>query len=167
MADEPANAATIQGTDNKAFINEFISDADVDKYGLKAIDEKFIVGGTRSRQLTIDRERDIYLRNVAIGGGNEPEIRNQTQWSFYWKGYMLYLRLDLMGGGGLPGEPGWSRWRMIWLNGSHGLPETLKPDRQRIIADLQEALLAYKDFGAYSTNTDYRIEFEIDQECVI
>ena len=58
------------------FINEFISEADVDKYGLKAIDEKVIVGGTRARDWTIDRERGIYLRNVAIGGGNEPEIRN-------------------------------------------------------------------------------------------
>ena len=150
------------------FVNEFISDADVDKYGLKAIDEKFIVGGTRSRQWTIDRERDIYLRNVARGGGNEPEIRNQTQWSFYWKGHMLYLRLDHMGSGTDADGTGWTRWRMIWLNGSNGLPHQLKPLQSKILADLEQALTAYRSAGKYSKDwPGYRAELQIDGECVL
>ncbi|PZO65194.1 MAG: hypothetical protein DI635_03935 [Pseudoxanthomonas suwonensis] len=150
------------------FVNEFISDADVDKYGLKAIDEKFIVGGTRARDWTIERERGIYLRNVAIGGGNEPEIRNQTQWSFYWKGHMLYLRLDHMGSGTDADGTGWTRWRMIWLNGSNGLPHQLKPLQSKILADLEQALTAYRSAGKYSKDwPGYRAELQIDGECVL
>lgn len=75
------------------------------------------------------------------------------------------MRLDLLDGSGGRGEPGWSHWRLVWLNGSNGLPEPLKPHRREILADLKEALLAYKDFGAYSTNTDYSVTLDIDSEC--
>jgi hypothetical protein len=81
------------------FVNEYIPAEDIEKYHLKEIDKKFIVGGTNARDWTVDRERNIYLRNVANGGGNEPEIRNQTTWSFFWHNELLTLRLDLVGGG--------------------------------------------------------------------
>lgn len=149
------------------FINEFITAEDVEKYGIKSIDQNFIVGGTNSRQWTIDREREIYLRNVARGGGNEPEIRNQTKWSFFWHSVLLTLRLDLVDGGGRRGEPGWSHWRLVRINGGTELPANLHTDKNIFIEDLKNALLAYKDFGAYSTNTDYRIVFDIDRDCVL
>jgi hypothetical protein len=149
------------------FVNEFIPEEDVEKYGLEAIDEKFRSNGTRARDWTIDRERDIYLRNVAIGGGAEPELRNRTLWTFYWRGTPINLRLDLIGGGGGRGEPGWSHWKLIWLNGSYGLPEHLRPYKDEILADLKEALIVYKDFGAYSKNTDYHVILDISEECVL
>lgn len=149
------------------FINEFISAEDAENYGLKAIDQTFIVGGTNARDWTIDRERNIYLRNVAHGGGTDPEVSNQMKWSFYWQGELLTLRLDLMDGGGARGEPGWSHWKLVMINGSQGLPEYLRTKRPQFIADLKEALIAYKDFGAYSSNTEYSIVFEIDADCVI
>lgn len=80
-----------------SFVNEFIPAEDVDKYGLKEIDKHFIVGGTNARDWTIDRDRDIYLRNVANG---REDWRNQTKWTFYWRGAELTLRLDLLGGRG-------------------------------------------------------------------
>ena len=43
-----------------AFVNERIPEADVEKYGLEAIDEQHLVGCTNSRDWTIDRARDIY-----------------------------------------------------------------------------------------------------------
>ena len=55
-----------------AFVNEFIPPEDVEKYHLSEIDKRFVVGGTSSRQWTIDRRRDVYLRNVARGGGGRP-----------------------------------------------------------------------------------------------
>lgn len=151
------------------FVNEFIPEEDVEKYGLKAIDEKFVVGGTEARDWTIDRERNIYIRNVANGGSSDPDIRNQTKWSFYWHGYTLYLRLDLIAGGGGRGEPGWSHWKLVWLNdgGNCGLTTDLKEEKEQILADLKEALVAYKDFGIYSTNTDYQVILEIDGDCAI
>ena len=151
-----------------AFVNEFISAEDVEKYGLKTIDEKFIVGGTNSRQWTIDRERDIYLRCVARGGGAEPEIRNQTKWTFYWRGTPLTLRLDLLEGRGEGGEAGWSHWRLVWLNGSSGLPEHLHPQKAQILEDLEEALTAYQGAGVYSADyTDYSVTLDIAEECVL
>jgi hypothetical protein len=149
------------------FVNEYIPAEDIEKYKLKEIDKKFIVGGTNARDWTVDRERSMYLRNVAIGGGAEPEIRNQTKWSFFWHEELITLRLDLIKGGGGRGEPGWSHWKLVWLNGSNGLPEHLKAHKVQMLEDLKEALTAYKDFGAYSSNTDYHIIFEIDGECVI
>lgn len=150
-----------------AFMNEFIPAGDVDKYGLKAIDERFIANGTNSRQWTIDRDRDIYLRNVERGGGNEPELRNRTTWTFYWHGTPLTLRLDLLTGAGGRGEPGWSHWKLVWVNGSNGLPEHLKAKKEQILENLKEALTAYKDFGVYSANTDYSITLDIAEECVL
>ncbi|MDR1076495.1 MAG: hypothetical protein LBL59_09430 [Xanthomonadaceae bacterium] len=149
------------------FVNEFIPEEDVEKYGLEAIDENFIIGGTNSRQWTIDRERDIYLRNVARGGGNEPEIRNQWKWTFYWHGNLINIRLDLLDGGGGRGKPGWSHWKLIWVNGSHGLPEHLHKYREEILADLKEALIAYKGSGVYSKNTSYSVILDISNECTL
>jgi hypothetical protein len=150
------------------FINEFIPAEDVEKYCLKAIDQKFIVGGTNSRQWTIDRERNIYLRNVARGGGAEPEIRNQTKWSFFWCGELLTLRLDSITGGGGRGEPGWSHWKLVMVNGSYGLPTHLKAKKDEFLVDLKEALTAYQGAGVYSTTyTSYSVVLEVDVECVL
>ncbi|MDO5611033.1 MAG: hypothetical protein Q4G62_09750 [Pseudomonadota bacterium] len=147
-----------------AFVNEFIPAEDVEKYRLKEIDKHFIVGGTNARDWTIDRERDIYLRNVANG---REDWRNQTEWTFYWRGDELTLRLDLMGGRGGRGEPGWSHWKLVWLNGSYGLPEHLKAHKEEVLETLEEALLAYKDFGVFSSNTDYSVTLDIAEECVL
>ena len=150
-----------------AFVNEFIPKDDVKKYNLEAIDDKFCVGQTSSRQWTIDRDHNTYLRNVARGGGPDPNFRNQTTWTFYWRGELIYMRLDLVSGGGERDGPGWSHWKMVWLNGSYGLPADLKSRRAEILCDLEEALLAYKDFGAFSSTTDYSLMFDIAEECVL
>jgi hypothetical protein len=150
------------------FVNEFIPPEDVERWGLAEIDERFVVGGTRSRQWTIDREREIYLRNVARGGGGDPDIRNQTIWTFYWQGTPLTVRLDLLDGRGGPGEPGWSHWKLVWVNGSHGLPEWLEQKTSEFLCDLKSALTAYKSAGVYSAAySDYRVTLDIDEGCVL
>ncbi|MBT2745712.1 MULTISPECIES: hypothetical protein [unclassified Lysobacter] len=150
------------------FVNEFIPALDVEKYGVKAIDEKFVVGGTSARQWTANRQEDIFLRNVARGGGAESEIRNQTIWTLHWHGDLLMLRLDLLDATGSPGEPGWSHWKLIWLNGSNGLPEHLRQYKNQIIEDLKTALAAYQGAGAYSAAySDYSITLEIGEECML
>lgn len=163
VQDQPHPERTPMG-----FVNEFIPAEDVEAYGLKAIDQKFIVGGTNARDWTIDRERNMYLRNVAIGGGAEPEIRNQTKWSFFWRGELLTLRLDSITGGGGRGEPGWSHWKLMMVNGSYGLPAHLKKAVDAFIADLKQALTAYQGAGVYSAAyTSYSVILEIDEGCVL
>ena len=147
-----------------AFVNEYISDEDFEKYGLAEIDKKFIVGATNADDWTIDRERGIYLRNIAQGGGNEPEISNRTTWTFYWHDEPITLRLDLIDGGGKRGGPAWGHWRLVWVRGGHGLPEHLKPYKAEFLSDLEAALLAYKDGGIYSASIDYKLALDIGEE---
>jgi hypothetical protein len=147
-----------------AFVNEFIATEDAEKYRLDEIDAKFN-GGNISRQWTIDRERDIYLRNLSHG--REEEARHQGLWTLYWKGKLLTVRLDLMGGDGKPGDPGWSHWLLVRFNGTNGLPPALKGHRQSVLDDLKQALLAYKDGGVFSLNTDYSVTLELAEECIL
>jgi hypothetical protein len=150
-----------------SFVNEYISPEDVEKYQLKAIDDRTHIGRTKARDWTIDRQRNIYLRNIAIGGGADPDIRNRTEWTFYWHDEPLTLRLDLLEGSGGRGEPGWSHWLLVRVNGSYGLPSSLKTHKVQFLADLKDALVTYKDFGVYSTNTDYSVTLDIADECVL
>jgi hypothetical protein len=148
-----------------AFVNEYISSQDVDKYHLEEIDERFVVGGVYARDWTIDRVRDIYLRIASRG---REDWRNQTEWTFYWKGYLLVLRLDLLDARGANGEPGWSHWRLAWLNGSQGLPADLKAEKTQILETLKEALTNYQVAGVYSANyTDYSVTLDVVEECVL
>ena len=90
--------------DPMPFVNEYISPEDAAKYHLAEIDANFH-GGNISRQWTIDRERDIYLRNLSRG--REEETRHESLWTFYWKGTPLTVRLDLLEVAGNPGgRPG-------------------------------------------------------------
>jgi hypothetical protein len=151
-----------------AFVNEFIPPEDVEKYQLAEIDKRFVVGGTSSRQWTIDRRRDVYLRNVARGGGGDPDIRNQTEWTLYWHGDLLVLRLDLLEGRGQQGEPGWSHWRLVWFCGTSGLPAHLKSQKTQILDALKEALTAYQGAGVYSgAYTSYSVTLDISEGCAL
>jgi hypothetical protein len=150
-----------------AFINEYIPREDVEKYRLEEIDKHFFPG-TRARDWTIDRARDIYLRNVELGGGSDPDLRSQTKWTFYWRDKSLTLRLDSLDGSGRHGEPGWSHWLLVWVNGSDGLPASLKVHKAEFLTDFKEALTAYQGGGVYSANyTDYSATLDIAEECVL
>lgn len=137
-----------------AFVNEYIAEADIEKYGIKDINQRFVVGGTSARDWTIDRERDIYLRNVANG---REEFRYQSTWTFYWHGELLVVRLDLIEGRGKRGESGWSHYKLRHID----MPEHIQDKYSVIVDDLKEALTAYKDGGVFSTNTTYTVTLDI------
>jgi hypothetical protein len=137
-----------------AFINEFIPAADIQKYGIEEINKKFIVGGTKSSQWTIDRDRDIYLRCVARG---REEYRSETTWTFYWGGELIPVELHMLAGGGKRGEPGRTHWKIHHIY----IPPHLQNMRNDILKDLKDALLAYKDGGVYSVNTAYSIILDV------
>lgn len=150
------------------FVSEFISKDDVEKFGLQKIDEAYTVGGTHARDWVIDRDRDSYLRNVAHGGGAEPELRSRTTWTFLWRGHLLSLRLDLLESGGERGGAGWSRWNLVWVNEGDGLPIELKSFRDEFLDDLIAALSAHHGFGgAYSKHTEYKAEVEVSEGCFL
>lgn len=144
-----------------SFVNEYISAEDAEKYQLEEIDKQFFPG-THARDWTIDRVRNIYLRNVELGGGSDPDLRNQYKWTLYWHGDLLLLGTELLDHGGEIGQPGWSHWKLTSLD----LPEQLRPYKEDILADLNEALLAYKGSGIYSTNTEYEITVDIGGDVI-
>ena len=79
-----------------AFVNEYISDEDVEKYGIRQLrDELHFYHVTREQwDWTIDRERDVYLVQIHhLGRDLEPE-----DWLLYEKG--RYCALMLHRGGG-------------------------------------------------------------------
>jgi hypothetical protein len=41
------------------------------------------------------------------------------------------------------------------------LPDQLKGKRAEILADLKDALIAYKDFGIFSVCTDYTVTLDV------
>jgi hypothetical protein len=136
------------------FINERISNEDVAKYGLEAIDKNFIVGGTNRRDWTIDRERDICLRNVTNG---REEYKSQSGWTLFWGGQWFYLELEVLDSGGKPGGPCWAHKRLRRME----LPEQLKGKRDEILADLKGALTVYKDSGIFSVSTEYTLTLDV------
>ncbi len=137
-----------------AFINQFIAQADAERFGIEEINRIFSVSARNAGHWTIDRERNIYLRCVANG---TDEYRRRSTWTLYWNGNLLLLDLNLMGGGGKGGEPGWSHWRLQHMS----LPRELEPKRIQILADLKEALTTYKDAGVYSTSTRHAVVLEV------
>ncbi len=134
-----------------AFVNEFVPDEDIKKYGLEEINRCYGKSEVRL-DWTVDRERDIYLRWVVTGA---DEFRNQHDFTFYWKGTLIFVRLKITNGR-MMGKRGWMTWGLVMMN----LPEELEEKRPEILADLKEALAAYKDYGVYSRLDELSAAFE-------
>jgi hypothetical protein len=139
-----------------AFVNEYISPEDIEKYDIENISKKFIVGGVGDRIWTIDRERNIYLRKVASG---REEFYYQSTWTFYWHGELIVFELDNIGSNvKIEGEK--YGHKRIW---GIKIPAHLETKRDEILTDLKEALMAYKTAGVYSTVTIYHLTLDIEK----
>mgnify|MGYP000936093725 FL=1 len=139
-----------------AFVNERIPEADVEKYGLEKIDDFFFgAGATTSRDWTIDRARDIYLREVARG---RDELSRISTWTFYWKGALIWFKREELEFKGTRGTPCWSHARVY----NFDIPRPLQNRRKEIFRDLHDAFLAYKTGGIYATCTEYSMQLDID-----
>lgn len=135
-----------------AFVNEYVPEEDIKKYGLDEINQCYGKSSDVRPDWTVDRERDIYLRWIVTG---EDEFRNQHDFTFYWKGTLIFVRLRVLNGR-LLGTRGWVTWRLVMIN----LPEELEEKRTEILADLKEALVVYKDHGIYSRMVEFTPAFE-------
>lgn len=137
------------------FINEKVTEQDIEKYGLREINKQFVKGDV-SYYWTIDRDRNIYLRDMG-GNWQEPE---QQHFSFLWKGHLLRIELDRSGGGSFGGK-GNTTWKLregsarqnIWL------PDELEVQRECITEDLKDALIIFKDNGYLSTVAEHTAQF--------
>lgn len=145
------------------FVNEYISKSDMDIFKIKEIDKNVnIHRRINSDSWTIDRDRGMYLRCVARGG---EEFADESSWTFFWEGELIWVELKLVECGGQRNAPGWSIKRITKVclmdANSNYLPAQLTAHKESIIRDLYEALLAYKDRGVYSLNTAYKLTLEV------
>lgn len=163
LQDNPAHTAqhpNNQEDNTMAFVNEYIPEADLVKYGIEEIDKRFIVGNTHDHSWTIDRERDIYLRCVARG---REEASHKSTWTFYWGGELMAVCLETVDAGsdGTRNGRGWVRYQLVdcYLKGFF-IPSHLLDRRDEIIADLREALTARKG-GINSAKETYETTLAI------
>lgn len=138
-----------------AFVNEYIPPEDFVKYGIEAIDLQYWNTTLRSRQWTIDRERNIYLRAVASG---KEELSHISTWSLYWKSDLILFQREGVAYQGKPGGPCWSHTKVSKL----ALPPYLEGHREEIHQDLHDAFLAYRDGGVYATSTEFSMQLDIE-----
>lgn len=146
-----------------AFVNEFIPKEDFEKFGLKKIDNSLPPPGipalsVSSEQWTVDRVRDMYLRQVT--SGRFLEDSHLHGWTLYWRGHLLWFLREGIASKGVPQGPRWEHSRISKLK----LPEPLVAMREDILADLREAFLVRAGGGVFSTATEFsqQIDFELE-----
>jgi hypothetical protein len=144
-----------------AFVNEYVPEADIEKYDLKGIWDEFhplrkgqYFKGNRPNW-TMDRESEVFLMSIGIGRG---EHGNRTKFLFWWRGANVVADLDLVEGssGDLNASPFMRVWDLVRLE----LPSQLKGDEVVIRKKLKEALRAYGYWGIRSQRPNTVVEFK-------
>lgn len=139
-----------------AFVNEYITPEDREKYGLDELDkiyQRIFLPMSTGSDFTIDRKRDSYLRLVKLGRESEGE-GNINYFSFLFKGNIFLVRLGITSGG----KHREKATRYYELRPSHYSKE------QELISAgglevFKEALLAFKTSGILSKCTSFEASF--------
>ena len=124
-----------------AFVNKYISDEDVEKYGIAQLQDEFHAYRQEKFYWTRDRERDAYLMQMRLLGRDfEPEV-----WLLYEKGRYCAVMLHRGGSKKLVERPYRRLWHFkgfdeAWTN---RCPVPPKEEQPHVIQLLKEALTAY------------------------
>lgn len=143
-----------------AFVNEYIPKEDFEKYNFDELNKRPSKGGDFSRDWTIDREADVWLRKFYTESDHTDPTGGYTgisAWDFFWKGTLITLEVMMLEVGGNRRQHCWSRKRLQKIN----IPSELENKRPKILKDLEAAFLAYKDGGVLASSTSYTLTFEI------
>lgn len=146
-----------------AFSNEYISEADYEKYGLRELDwgqplPGLPGGHVTSDSWTIDRERDIYLRKFSAG--HEIDDCSTLGWTFWWHGDLLCFVEE---GVEFRGERSGEKFAHTRIRNLR-IPGHLKPQQDAILNDIREAFLAYADGGVFGNAASFsqQIDFILE-----
>ena len=142
-----------------AFVNEYISDEDVEKYGIAQLREELhFYHATREQwSWTRDRERDAYLVKVHhLGRDLEPE-----DWLLYERGRYYAVMLHRAGGSNTLVE---RPYRILWhFDGfserRNRCPVPPKEEQPHVIQLLKEGLTAYGLNGVLRQVPDTIVSF--------
>ena len=141
------------------FVNEYISEEDIKKYGIREIWDQFHPFSKNDMNLlkkhswTVDRDRDVFF--IPAKSGRE-EKSNQIIAMLWWE--EIYLSVTLANVGGkldYLNKIGSVVWALIdiWRPGDSTISDTV------IIPVLKEALIAYQFDGIRNPMTEYKVEF--------
>ena len=143
-----------------AFVNEYISDEDVEKYGIAQLRDELHFDYARrcDWEWTRDRERDAYLiQRSHLGRDFEPEV-----WLLYEKGRYCAVMLHRGGGSKSYSE---QPYRRLWHFKGFAeawpkrCPVPPNEEQPHIIQLLKEALTVYGEGGMNSYVSDTIVSF--------
>ena len=126
------------------FVNEYASDDDVEKYGLKEIWDKYhpnrkgeYFAGYKPT-FTIDRERDVFL--MVLGQGS-AEYGNRTMFLLWWSGSDIRIDLELARGssGKLNEDPFYRYWDLAYKK----IPKAFEPMENEVLGTFKDAIRSY------------------------
>lgn len=130
-----------------AFVNEYISEADYEKYDLRRVcgehNLKSQRGIMHSRHWTIDRDLESFL--IKVWSNHEAEFEG---YAFYWKGEWMFFEMRLTGVD--ENRPDGTCW-VGYLIKDFSLLDCLESKRSEIMPDLTQALSVYCGAGVFST----------------
>ena len=147
-----------------AFVNEWISEEDMEKYHIREIRKKMVADKLDRLCWVRDRERDMYLMKVnALGRDNEYET-----WLLYARGKYAAVRIYCAGSKRLDDGTLHRRWRFVEFD--KGLfcpfPEPPQEDLPAIFRLLEEALSVYGAEGMRAIEPAYPGEYFVKDETV-
>jgi hypothetical protein len=142
-----------------AFINEIVSEIDIEKYRLRDINQQYHFAlRDMTCRWTVDRERDIYVRKMGTG---REEFSSHTTFTFYWKGHLFFwiLVLDSIEDTDDESKTVWSLAEKKPLY----LPPELEPLREEIMTDFKNALTQNKAASFLIQPQRYSVEFRFQK----
>jgi len=143
------------------FVNEYVSDEDIEKYDLNAIWDEFhplykgeLFFGNRP-EWTIDREANVFLISMAIGRGDHGNRRTFLLWM---NGVRVVAEVDLVQGssGDLDANPFMMVWDLARLN----VPGQLDGEKANVLAMFKAALLTFGYWGIRKQRPNTVVEFK-------
>ena len=156
-----ARRNTNQEEKDMSFVNEYIPEADFEKYNFAELNRRTRKGMDTATSWTIDREADIWLRkfysesdHTAPDGG----FTGVSAWDFYWKGTLMMAEVKALASGGGGNSPRWARSRLCSINN----PFELEIRRSEVLKDLEAAFTAYRGAGVLSSNDSLEYTFTLE-----
>lgn len=138
-----------------AYINEYISKQDFEKYNIQDLMDTPAAGPLSSRGWTIDRETCSWLYRYAIGIDRDEGYKPFDYWYFFWQEHLMHLTTEVLESkGGGKGQHYQARLKLIEIN----LPPTLISQKNKILSDLQAALSVYGPGGMTGRSLSSNVE---------
>ena len=144
-----------------AFVNEYISSGDVEKYNFNALnDRRKIPDGTVPADAwTIDREANVWLRRFHPDPGktdSKDVLTDVSVWDFFWRTDLMKVQLLTLEFRRDDHNHCSARKKLLEIE----MPLSMVIHQAQAIRDLRAALTAYKDGGVHSEAKSFSFVLE-------